>query len=172
MEANNEVQMLDRKDFTWLVVIDDDVYVNVDNLKRVLSSFDAKKKKVYGTPGCGFCGQKIGAGFCGGGGYMLSQDSLTSMAAQKENFTKEFNSEPNQEWSDVRFGCVAMAHGLELSSLPGLYPWRVPSDSEVIYSTEVPLLTLHYADPEDEEHSCNIFRIELSTGRIRSCQPG
>ncbi|CAE7566208.1 unnamed protein product [Symbiodinium sp. CCMP2456] len=64
-------------DFAWFFVLDDDTYVNIENLRQSLSTFSALEPQALGVLGCGpgFCEDGQG-GFCGGGGYALSKAAL------------------------------------------------------------------------------------------------
>ena len=79
LEASMHVQIMNRTDFTWLLVVDDDVYVFVDRLTELLGTLDGDRRMAYGSPWCGNCGNGR-KGFCGGGGYFLSRRSLLHMA--------------------------------------------------------------------------------------------
>ena len=69
--------------FSWIFVIDDDVYLHVANVHRVLSNFDPSKIIAVGIVGCG--GHLLpGGGFCGGGGYALSRPAMEKIMAQGE----------------------------------------------------------------------------------------
>lgn len=60
-----------RKDFDWIFVIDDDVYVHVHNVHNTITSLDPTLPLVYSTLGCApkvTCASKAGGGICGGGG--------------------------------------------------------------------------------------------------------
>jgi len=149
LEAKNELSVAARGDFTWLLIIDDDVYVNVKNLQHALGNLDPAKSSVYGIKGCGHCEEDRG-GLCGGGGYLISRQNLQELTSQKKVFVGQFNSEPDQEWCDVRFACTAQMHGLTLESLEGLYGWAFDTDAledKAVYSTDVLPLTFHYAGP-------------------------
>merc|ERR1719282_35807 len=99
---------MNRTDFDWLLVVDDDVYVFADRLRDTLRDMDTSKAEVYGAPYCGDCGHGR-KGFCGGGGYILSHRSLLRMAssaaapvssAAGEAFVEHFTSPPGSEWCD------------------------------------------------------------------------
>lgn len=130
LEAKHHLHFMNRTDFDWLLVVDDDVYVFADRLRATLRQMDPYKAEVYGMPFCGDCGGDGRKGFCGGGGYVLSRQSLLKMASareapvsrqQGEAFMRRMLAEPNAEWCDVRFGCVAQEMGLELVGVKGLY---------------------------------------------------
>merc|ERR1712194_621934 len=94
--------------------------------------------KVYGSPGCGNCGAGL-VGMCGGAGIFVSRKNLLRMAGvdstpvskdQKTRFIQNFEKGSDNIWSDVRFGCVAQQQGLTLSSIDGLYGWRLNAAQE------------------------------------------
>lgn len=129
LEAKNHVQLMNRTDFEWLLVVDDDTYVFPDRLRETLRQMDASKEEVYGAPFCGDCGQGR-KGFCGGGGYVLSRQSLLKLASSTtapvsresgEAFVQHMMSPPNSEWCDVRFACVVQDKGLKVVGVEGLY---------------------------------------------------
>merc|ERR1712012_470557 len=100
---------------------------------------DPMVPEAYGAPYCGDCG-KGRKGFCGGGGYIISQRSLLRMASLDEPLTDEataetrkkfvaqFVHEPSRGWCDVRFACVAQDQGLRLVGVRGLEGNGYPDD--------------------------------------------
>jgi len=60
--------------------------------------------------------------------------------------------DPDSDWCDVRFGCVAQDHGLELTYLDGTYGWPLENasleESIVERKTNVSPLVFHYIDKE------------------------
>jgi len=160
LEAKAELELMKRTDFDWVMVIDDDVYVNVENVFKWLSRRPEGKSAVWGIPGCGECGTPNNhlTGLCGGPGYAVTRENLARMAnssgppgkSMQQAFLKDFMTGPDAEWCDVRFSCVAQHHGLQMREAPGFYGWTFQSDDDensAIRSTEVPPLTFHYADP-------------------------
>jgi len=83
LEASMHVRIMNRTDFSWLLVVDDDVYVFVDRLSELLGTLDGDRGLAFGSPGCGDCGDGR-KGFCGGGGYFLSRRSILRMAGIRE----------------------------------------------------------------------------------------
>merc|ERR1712232_941548 len=162
LEAKNELMLLKRIGFDWLVVVDDDVFVHVENLRRALNNISTGQS-VWGIPGCGHCARpqlEHRYGLCGGGGYAIRRQGLLAMAAvnftiasigseTQLDFINEFMTVGDAKWCDVSFGCVAQNHGLELRSLPGLYGWAFESleeEDRAINSRYVPPLIFHYVD--------------------------
>lgn len=151
LESHNELELLSRNDFEFVFIIDDDVYVNVDNLEQAIMKHQVGTNMTWGIPGCGKCESGRKSGFCGGGGYLVPRHNLALMASKPSRFLEEFNREPDQVWCDVRFACVAQLHNLSLEPMNGLYGWAFQSTTEedkAIRSKEVPPLTFHYASPE------------------------
>jgi len=161
LEAKAHLQLMNRTDWDWLLVVDDDTYVFADRLRDTLRTMNGSKREVYGYPGCGKCGGGR-TGFCGGGGYMISRQNLLSMAGQteapvsqhdQERFLDHFNQDPDEEWCDVRFACVAQDEGLKPVLVQGLYGNSIKSKEEkhiVDLKQESPPLVLHYIT--DAEH--------------------
>lgn len=129
LEAKNHLILMNRTDFDWLLVVDDDTYVFPERLREELHKKNGSNAEVYGVAYCGDCGHGR-KGFCGGGGYVLSRQSLLKMAGSSDApvsneagraFVKHFMRGPNSEWCDVRFGCVAQETGLKPVDMQGLY---------------------------------------------------
>lgn len=129
LEAKNHLRLMNRTDFEWLLVADDDTYVFGSRLREVLRQMDSRKAAVYGRMDCGNCGHGA-RGLCGGGGYIVSRQSLLKMASSttapvsRESgaaFVDSMMHDPDMIWCDVRFGCVAQEKGLEAVDLKGLY---------------------------------------------------
>merc|ERR1719210_2672650 len=130
---------------------------------------DPSKNAVYGIPGCGACGGSNGwTGFCGGGGYVISRLNLLRMAsataapvsqAAGNSFIEHYMRQPNSEWADVRFGCVAQEQGLQVIPVRGLYGWGAEhekaSESDIVElkQGDAPLI-IHYV--KSAEHMRNI----------------
>ena len=132
LEANAHTEIMNRTDFSWLLVVDDDTYVVIDRLTNLLDTLDPRRLHAFGVPGCGNCGGGR-KGFCGGGGYFLSRQSLLHMAGMSDvsggrvlasvsqAFVSHFMEEPDNIWCDVRFACVAQDKGLRLVDVKGMY---------------------------------------------------
>lgn len=159
LEAKNHLHLMNRTDFDWVLVVDDDVFVFADRLRETLRKMNTSKAEVYGHPYCGDCGHGL-KGFCGGGGYAISRQSLLRMASSTaapisitsgEAFMRHMMSPPNSEWCDVRFACVAQEMGLKAVGVYGLYSngvrdaanqYDAEEESRVaeLYSGEPPLV--------------------------------
>jgi len=162
LEAKAHLKLMNRTDFDWLLVVDDDTYVFAERLQDTLRNMDVDRKAVYGIPGCGSCGHvPEKRGFCGGGGYMLSRRNLRRMAHleaapvakdTEDEFLRSFMAGPDHgHWCDVRFGCVAQEAGLELVEVKGLYGWSLEKRKErriVELKQDAPPLVLHYIKGE------------------------
>jgi len=144
-----------RKEFDWIVEVDDDAYVHTENMAAALKSRSDEKAIVWGIPGCGKCSEVTGAGLCGGSGYAISPANLQMLVNNNtEPFNVEFMRMASKVgwWADVAFGCVAEAHGLQLKMLPGLYGWKHRNDIEktnAVMSLNPKPLLFHYQTPED-----------------------
>lgn len=155
----------------WVFLIDDDVYVNTSHLEMVLKQHDPSKLVALGIPGCGtpHCDDHEG-GFCGGGGYALSQAALKALV-DKPN-PDEFHDElldmtkvfyPGETpWDDITTTCLMKRRGIAIERMEGLYGWRLPESSKAspdgklttnykaaIHSSNPPPLTFHYITPEE-----------------------
>jgi len=169
LEAASDLQLMNRTDFDWLLVVDDDVYVFVDRVRDTLNNVKASDARVYGVPGCGDCaGGKHG--FCGGGGYILSRQSLLKMAASTSApvsqeagtaFLEHMMKNRGSDWADVSFGCVAMEKGLELESVQGMFgnpvqdskgKYDQAQEVSMVESSEVPALVFHRVSDASHMH--------------------
>lgn len=160
LESRNEFELLSRRDFEFVFILDDDVYVNVNSLQRAVLKLQAESPTVWGTPGCGRCESGQRTGLCGGGGYLISRHNLALLASNKSRFLEEFNRGPDQEWCDVRFACVAQLHKFNLEKMNGLYPWMLNASEQdrAMRSRQVPPLTFHYANPKRMRELHNEFQ--------------
>jgi len=182
LEAMGDLAMMNRTDFEWLLVVDDDVYVFVDRLRQTLKNMDASKPMVYGSTGCGKCANGS-TGLCGGGGYALSRQSLLKMASAKEGpisvdagnaYREHMMKNPNSEWADVRFGCVARESNLELVNVRGMHGNPVEDNNgkrdpakehALVVDTDSPALTFHRAAPSSH---MEFFKKEQLSDEVRS----
>lgn len=167
LESLNELALSERNDYTWLYIADDDVYIRTPNLERHLASLDPEEPKVWGRPGCGWCAPRGVKGLCGGGGYFISRKNLQMMVKKdKFDFVKQFNSEPNQQWADIRFSCVATNHGLQLVRVPGMYSNKeqsIAGEDAKVHSRSEPMISQHYVDPDDMRRLHAKFTTPLAT---------
>jgi len=150
--------------FSWIFVVDDDLYLHVANVHRVLSDFDPSKSIALGIVGCGphLC---PGGGFCGGGGYALSRPAVEKIMAQGElAFQKDLmehlaKEKSGQAWDDISVSCLLRRHGIPLLQIKGLYGWVLQGaqrnksslNSEyikAIHQTKPLPLTFHYVSPQ------------------------
>mmetsp|Transcript_50557 Transcript_50557/g.94417 ORF Transcript_50557/g.94417 Transcript_50557/m.94417 type:complete len:427 (+) Transcript_50557:86-1366(+) len=117
--------------FSWIFLLDDDIYVNRQNIHKALESKDASQKIALGIPGCGgqFCDKH--GGFCGGGGIVISRLALAEImqpspeAFQRDMMTHLAKEPSGQSWADISISCVLRRHGVPLEFLKGLYGWKV-----------------------------------------------
>ncbi|CAE8607759.1 unnamed protein product [Polarella glacialis] len=141
-------------EFDWLFVVDEDVYVQVQNLKEVLSYLDPFAPRLYGTPGCGgdVC-KKVGAGLCGGGGYAVSRQSLLKLISNPSTYVQDLMHTPGADtYCDVAVACMAEERELKVERLPGLYPWHMDNRTQFQSTLESlsPLpLSYHYTKPAE-----------------------
>lgn len=155
----------------WAFVIDDDVYVNTSHLESLLQKHDSSKLVALGIPGCGtpHCDDHEG-GFCGGGGYALSQAALKALIdrPKPEDFHNELQDMtkvfyPGETpWDDITTTCLMKRRGISIEKIDGLYGWRIPDGSHpapdgkltqlykaAIHSSNPTPLTFHYVSPEE-----------------------
>ena len=71
------------EEYSWFFVLDDDVYVNIDNARQALLARDPSDLIALGIPNCGV---EDAGGFCGGAGYIVSQASLRKIMARPPAF--------------------------------------------------------------------------------------
>ena len=150
-------------EFSWFFVVDDDMYVNLENSRKVLSGYDPSKLIALGIPGCGpgFCADKKG-GFCGGGGYAVSRASLRRlMVPSPEDFHKDLMKKlavekSGQAWDDISISCSLKRHNIKLLQIKGLHGWRIEGRGRPLNSgyerairSRNPLpITFHYLTPD------------------------
>eukprot|EP00930_Biecheleria_cincta_P045042 TRINITY_DN31043_c0_g1_i1.p1 TRINITY_DN31043_c0_g1~~TRINITY_DN31043_c0_g1_i1.p1 ORF type:complete len:329 (+),score=48.42 TRINITY_DN31043_c0_g1_i1:56-988(+) len=180
LEAKNHLRLMNRTDFEWLLVVDDDTYVFGSRLREVLRQLDASKAAVYGRMDCGNCGNGT-RGLCGGGGYIVSRQSLLKMASSttapvsRESgaaFVDNMMREPDMIWCDVRFGCVAQEKGLMAVDLKGMYGNGI-TDKKMHYDQReegkvVDLISEQFPEPplvlhnvRDAEHMRRVYEESL-----------
>lgn len=72
------------KGFSWVFLLDDDMYVNVANAHKAFSGFNASAPIALGIVGCGphFC---AGGGICGGPGIGISRAAMGNVMEQGES---------------------------------------------------------------------------------------
>lgn len=166
LEAKGHLHMMNRTDWDWLLVVDDDTYVFAERLRETLRSMDMSSQQVYGVPGCGNCGQGR-KGFCGGGGYIISRQNLLRMASLREDgsrdedaFITHFLHPPDDVWCDVRFACVAQDMNLRLTGVRGLYGNRnddYERERQIVdLEVEETPLVLHYVS--NDTHMQTLYR--------------
>eukprot|EP00929_Paragymnodinium_shiwhaense_P015948 TRINITY_DN124049_c0_g1_i1.p1 TRINITY_DN124049_c0_g1~~TRINITY_DN124049_c0_g1_i1.p1 ORF type:complete len:397 (-),score=77.23 TRINITY_DN124049_c0_g1_i1:111-1301(-) len=115
----------------WMYYSDDDAYVRPDAVQQVLAKEDHSggngKGVVYGVLGC--TTKKCGNGICGGGGFAASRAAVTSLVESDgaANFLRKMMQTCSvcEEWSDVSVAQLIQQHSIKLSSLAGLYGWRL-----------------------------------------------
>lgn len=129
VEANALIQMQNRT-FDWVFIVDDDVYVVVDNLRRVLARLHPRSELQtaalgYGITGCVTKGRPCG--FCGGGGYALSAKAVQVLLGDDtEKFMHRYmNDCQRTRYCDVTTECLAEQNGTKVFKMHGLHPWRV-----------------------------------------------
>ncbi|CAE7437351.1 Zranb3 [Symbiodinium necroappetens] len=116
--------------FDWVFIVDDDVYVVVDNLRRVLARLHPRWQLQtaalgYGITGCVTKGRPCG--FCGGGGYALSAKAVQVLLGDDtEKFMHRYmNDCQRTRYCDVTTECLAEQNGTKVFKMHGLHPWRV-----------------------------------------------
>ncbi|XP_065564185.1 glycoprotein-N-acetylgalactosamine 3-beta-galactosyltransferase 1-like, partial [Artemia franciscana] len=89
------------QDYDWFMKSDDDTFVNVENLRYMLSNYSPSKPTYFG------CKYKLpGSGqvfMSGGGGYILSQEALRLFVEEGYN-NKEKCSQNPRGFEDVEMG--------------------------------------------------------------------
>ena len=183
LEANAHTEIMNRTDFSWLLVVDDDTYVVVDRLTNLLDTLDPHRLQAFGAPGCGDCGGGR-KGFCGGGGYFLSRQSLLHMAglsdvsdghvppSVSQAFVDHFMKGPDNEWCDVRFACVAQDTGLRLVEQEGMYGNGIEDEkslSQIIrLKKEKPPLVFHLVRNASYMERIHRMVVEMAAQRPNS----
>ncbi|CAE7241131.1 ZRANB3, partial [Symbiodinium natans] len=129
VEANALIQMENRT-FDWVFIVDDDVYVVVENLRRVLARLHPRSELQtealgYGITGCVTKGRPCG--FCGGGGYALSYKAVKVLLGNdtRKFFKRYMRDCENTKYCDVTTECLAVENGTKVHTMHGLHPWRV-----------------------------------------------
>merc|ERR1712032_1295162 len=118
----------------WMFVVDDDAYVNTTNLESMLlERGNASKLEAHGVVGCGL--EWCNGGFCGGGGYAVSQAALKTIINKSEpmDFRAEFLRVYDQTfgegsdlaWDDICASCLMKQRGFSLKTLAGLWAWQL-----------------------------------------------
>jgi len=160
-------------DHSWVMLLDDDVYVNTSNLEKELQKHDADASQLValGIPGCGspHCNDQKG-GFCGGGGYAISKPALKAFVGGVDPI--EFGAEmlecrkrvwpEDNPFDDIVSTCLMKERGVEVKELKGLYGWRLEKKGEepsekimsseykfAIHEDEISPLTFHYIKPAE-----------------------
>lgn len=119
----------------WLVILDDDQYVNTDNVQKRLDKLDPNKPQMLGMGGCSSNteGKKC-EGQCGGGGQIISRGALEAMSAKGREGLKEMHGQMTNDqcngWPDIATTMLGKVFGVESVDL-GLgevAPWRPPED--------------------------------------------
>ena len=151
------------EEFSWFFVVDDDMYVHLENAERVLSKYNPHELIALGIPGCGpgFCRDRKG-GFCGGGGYAISRASLRKlMTGSAEGFHKDLmknlaQEKSGQAWDDISVSCSLKRNGIKLLLIKGLHGWRIEGKGKplnfgyekAIRSKDPLPITFHYLSPD------------------------
>ena len=178
LEAANHIEIMNSTltNFTWLLIVDDDTYVVVDRFASLLDRLDPHHPVVYGSPGCGNCGQNR-TGLCGGGGYFISRNNLLKMAGLTDQqpvmpsvahaFIEHFMQEPDRVWCDVRFGCVAQDMGLRLINQQGLYGNPLIDENEekriIRLEQSYPPLVFHKVTNTSQMHRIHGLVVEMAS---------
>ena len=119
--------------WSWMMIVDDDVYVNLPNLWKMLSELsqrNAAAPVLYGVPGCGkeplSCDQPKRPsylGLCGGAGYVMTRQTLYRLVGDGNvsawmrywmHLGKWVLNHTGGWWSDITASCVAQRAGLHI----------------------------------------------------------
>lgn len=145
--------MVSQHDFDWLVVVDDDAYVNVAGMRKVLE-LQTGGRTMLGILGCG--GPTCRNGFCGGGGYILSKEAAQELVAEKNpgGFFEEFMDVCKRECTqneDIAVAQLGRRRGMEPQRLGGLHGWRLkPEDKAEVQGCHREPLTFHYLRSQED----------------------
>lgn len=143
----------------WLVIVGEDNYVILDNLKNVVATYNHTAPVYLGIPGCGvgtLCEDKAG-GMCGGGGEILSRGALMLLLENGRNAFLAEHAQAAQTvthgWGDISTSCLARRHHVQLTSLSGLYGWHLDSASlqVAVQRQDTRPIIFHYLDTVEME---------------------
>ena len=97
-----------QKQHDWVLLIDDDSYVNADNLVKELSQFNATEKHVFGN--------RIG----GGAGFIFSAGAVEALLHSANSVEYRW-SEQEQDWRSAGFASESVLDKCIEASLGGRY---------------------------------------------------
>lgn len=152
---------------SWIFIVDDDAYVFLENLQLKLCEEHEKAKSIPTAFGVLGCAKDGCSGFCGGGGIGFSRVGLElffSRSPRQDRFIQEFMDKCRScgQWDDISVGNMAKARGLHLEQLPGLSPWRMSPEQQVLrmmHKREMPLIW-HY----QRENMYNTHKLRIWAG--------
>lgn len=115
----------------WIYFIDDDMYLLVDNIRRMLTlphfaRHLHKDDAVFGLPACA---TKQCTGFCGGTGYLFHHTALPRLLAPIDQMRSEFAALclECEGWGDISFSEYAKRRGVKLLDFywEGAHGWEL-----------------------------------------------
>ena len=119
-ESNALKESVEKYDFDWMVVIDDDVYLWPSVMRDLVLDYRDSPMEAIGTLGCV---AKDVSGFCGGGGYILSREMVKKATAQDDFLHKYAGNCAITEFCDITTAWAIKEVGASLVSDPRLMPW-------------------------------------------------
>ena len=117
--------------WSWAIVVDDDVYVDVPNLLTMVAELNSTAPILYGIGGCNkgplSCGDLSKppsySGLCGGAGYLIARRHLERLVGDADlaSWMRRWmelgawvQNRTGGWWSDVTAGCAAQRAGLRI----------------------------------------------------------
>ena len=155
--------------FSWVFILDDDVYMHQDNVAKSLARHDASLPIGLGVVGCAGCQpndlpteQNIQPQcFCGGGGIALSMAAVQKlMMPSTDSFFEDYMSHLGiGSHSDITLCCQMRRLKIPIQHMKGLHAWELRGTTlpntvlnsaylEEIASTNPLPITFHYVSPD------------------------
>lgn len=144
-------------EYSWVFVVDDDVYVRSRDVEMALVKLNASKAQVLGIPGCGpeLCGGA--GGMCGGAGYAISRAALERLVSGRPaqalaDELVETCKGAAGGWDDIAVTCALRSRKVHVDNLDGLHGWRARDHEEFlnwIHDKSPAPLTFHYINASE-----------------------
>jgi hypothetical protein len=138
---------------SWLLFLDDDVYVVPRNLMRMIRSLPAGAENDIGLWGIPACGSSTCGGMCGGGGYLTNRITLDVLIGgmSPDTFKGEIMSlcQVCRGYGDISVSQLAKNSGIPLKYYPSgtLLIWERTDEEirQIVMETENNLWLIHYS---------------------------